>query len=200
MHGQRGFTLVEVLVATAIAAMLAIITMTIARAWTDWSARTSLRANAYAALDTLEDRLDAESATAWSVFVPVPNELDFATRDARHRSSFRAIRYDPSLKTLTTYAYGTPDDPPIVAGIIAEHVDAFDATTTLASTSGDPLFAGATVADATIDLGFGIPEALGGNRLTLVTVMIDGMQRRFALASATAPSNVTVVLRYTPAP
>ena len=63
-----------------------------------------------------------------------------------------------------------------------------------------PLFATATIVDADVPLQLGAPEAVGGNRLTSVRIAIGRFERTLMLASATAPSSVTVVLRYTPTP
>jgi prepilin-type N-terminal cleavage/methylation domain-containing protein len=210
MQLQRGFTLVEVLIAAGISVMLAAIAIGIAHAAIGWSQRTSARANAQAALDRLEERFDAESAGAWSVFVPATDvfgttnldghEVDMANEDALRRPSFRAYLYDANAHTIAEYVYGSPGAAPIATGEVTANVTAFVATNGKASALAGPLFANATIADASVPLSFGIPEAVGGNRLTLVSATIGHFERDVVLASATAPSSYTVVLRYTPAP
>jgi len=210
MHSQRGFTLVEVLIAAGISVMLAAILVSIAHAFVGWSQRASATVEAQSALDRLEERIDAETAGSWSVFVPAtdvlgePNgdghEFDVATEDALRRPSFRAYRYDPAASRIDEYVYGTPGATPIATGDVTSHVTAFAATNGSAHALAGPLFANATIVDADVPLQLGIPEAVGGNRLTAVHIAIGRSDRTLMLASATAPSSVTVVLRYTPGP
>ena len=210
MHAQRGFTLVEVLVATGIAAMLAIASIAIAHAFVGLSTRASSIADAETRLDRLDERLDAETAGAWSVFVPANDvfgianadghELDVATEDALRRPSFRAYRYDANAATLTEYVYGAPGASGLATGDVTAGITRFAATNGTASAMAGPLYANARIVDADVALGLGAPGAVGGNRLTRVVVRLGAFERTITLASATAPSSYTVVLRYTPAP
>jgi prepilin-type N-terminal cleavage/methylation domain-containing protein len=210
MHLQRGFTLVEVLVAAGISAMLAAIAIGLAHAAIGWSQRASAVADAQTALDRLEERFDAESAGAWSIFVPANDvlgnanadghEVEIATEDALRRPSFRAYRYDANAQTIAEYVYGSAGATPIATGDVTTGVTAFSAINGSASALAGPLFANASILDATVPLPFGVPEAVGGNRLTIVSATIGHFERDIVLASATAPSSYTVVLRYTPAP
>jgi prepilin-type N-terminal cleavage/methylation domain-containing protein len=210
MHSQRGFTLVEVLIAAGISVMLAAILISIAHAFAGWSERASASVDAQGALDRLEDRIDAEAAGSWSVFVPAsdvlgePNgdghEFDIATEDALRRPSFRAYRYDASASRIDEYVYGTPGETPVATGDITSRVAAFSAINGSARALAGPLFANATILDADVPLQLGAPKAIGGNRLTALHIEIGRFERTMMLASATAPSSVTVVLRYTPGP
>ncbi len=210
MDSQRGFSLVEILIAAGISVMLAAMLVAVAHSFVGWSQRASTTANAQAALDRLGERLETETAGSWSIFVPatdalgVPNadghELDVATEDALRRPSFRAYLYDPGAATLTEYVYGTPGATPIATGDVSTGVSAFSAINGSASALAGPLFANASIVDAEVPLQLGSAEAVGGNRLTLVRVTIGGFARDLVLASATAPTDYTVVLRYTPAP
>lgn len=210
MHSQRGFTLVEVLIAAGISVMLAAILVGVAHAFVGWSQRASAIVDAQSALDRLEERIDAETAGSWSVFVPgndvlgAPNtdghEVDVATEDALRRPSFRAYRYDATGSRIDEYVYGTPGTSPVATGDVTAHVAAFSAINGSAHAMAGPLFANATIVDADVPLQLGAPEAIGGNRLTSVRVAIGNFERTIMLASATAPSEVTVVLRYTPGP
>ncbi len=210
MHSQRGFSLVEILIAAGISVMLAAILVVVAHAFAGWSQRASATGNAQAALDRLDERLETESAGSWSVFVPATDvlgasnadghELDIATEDALRRPSFRAYCYDAASATLTEYVYGTPGSTPIATGDVTTRVTAFAAINGNASDLAGPLFANATIVDAEVPLQLGRVEAVGGNRLTQVRVAIGGFVRDLVLASATAPTGYTVVLRYTPAP
>lgn len=210
MDSQRGFSLVEVLIAAGISVMLAAMLVAIAHTFIGWSHRASTSTNAQSALDRLDERLTTESAGAWSVFVPANDvlgasnadghELDIATEDALRRPSFRAYRYDANAATMREYVYGTPGDAPIATGVLTPGVSAFSAINGPASALAGPLFANANIVDADVPLPLGSSEAIGGNRLTQVRVVIGGFERELVLASATAPSSYTVVLRYTPAP
>src|SRR5665213_2214184 len=138
MYSQRGFTLVEVLIAAGISVLLAAILISVAHAFVGWSQRASATVDALSALDRFEERIDAEAAGSWSVFVPAsdvlgePNgdghEFDIATEDALRRPSFRAYRYDASASRIDEYVYGTPGSTPIPTGDITAHVTGFDAT------------------------------------------------------------------------
>ena len=213
---RRGFTLVEVVVATACAVLLAIVLVRLTHSIASWSLRVARTAKAQATLDRLVERWETESATAWSVFAPAtdifgqPNddghELDLATVDSRRRPSFRAYYYKAATRQLVEYTYGSPGARPVATGNTSESISAFDARTYRASALGDsaspffdPLFAGARIADAAVPLRLG-PDALGGNRITRVHIAADRLDRLAVLASETAPSGFTIVMTYTPAP
>lgn len=210
MRAQRGFSLVEVLIAAGISVMLAAILVSAAHAFAGWSQRASAVAGAHSALDRLEERIDAEAAGSWSVFVPANDvlglsnadghEFDIATEDALRRPSFRAYRYDAGASRLDEYVYGARGAAPVPTGDVTAAVTAFSAASGAASALAGPLFANATIADAEVPSLVGDPEATGGNRLTRIAIAIGAFRRTFTIASATAPSRVTVVLRYTPAP
>jgi prepilin-type N-terminal cleavage/methylation domain-containing protein len=210
MHSQRGFTLVEVLIAAGISVMLAAFLVSAAHAFAGWSQRASSAVDAQSALDRLEERMDAEAAGSWSVFVPANDvlgdsnadghEVDIATEDALRRPSFRAYRYDAAAARIDEYVYGGAGSSPVPTGDVTRGVVAFTATAGAASGLAGPLFANATIVDAEVPSLVGDPEATGGNRLTRIAIAIGRSARTLTLASATAPSRVTVVLRYTPAP
>lgn len=210
MNDQRGFSLAEVLVCSAIAALLALGLAGMSRAFVGWTARATAQAGAYASLDRLEDRIDAESAGAWSVFVPARDvlgadntdghEFDIATRDAARRASFRAYRYDAVAREIGEYVYAAPGEAAVATGDVTSDVTEFGARVVAPSGLDDPLYANAVVAEADVPLDFGIAAATGGNALALVSMRAGTLRRDLTIASGTAPSGVTVVLRYTPAP
>lgn len=212
---QRGFTLVEILVSTAIAVTIGIALAAFVHAIAGWGVRAATATNAQAALDGLTERWYAQSATAWSVFTPATDvlrrsnadghEFDIATVDSLRRPSFRAYRYDAAAHTLTEYAYASPGSVPVTGNAIA-NVSELDAHTypaaalaDSASPAYDPLFAGANIENADVAVGLGT-EALAGNRITLVHIASAQEARTIVLSSATAPSNFTIVLTYTPPP
>jgi hypothetical protein len=209
MSSQRGFSLVEVLIAAGISMMLALAAIAAAHAFVGWSHRASTIVDAQAGLDRLEERIDAETAGSWSVFVPPTDvlgrsngdghELDIGTEDALRRPSFRAYSYDAAAARLNEYVYA-PGSAAIPTGDVTHAVTAFSAVAGSASAMAGPLYAKSTIVDAEVPSQLGVPEATGGNRLTRVRIAIGSFERTMMLASATAPTRFTVVLRYTPAP
>jgi type II secretory pathway pseudopilin PulG len=214
---QRGFSLVEVVVAMGCAVLLGTTLLGIGHAFVDWTARTSHTADAQSSLDALADRWYADAATAWAVFTPANDvlgksnadghEFDTVTQDDRRRTSYRAYCYDASTKQLASYAYGSPGDPPEPTGDVFDNISAFDARTYPLSSLRDansriydPLFASATVVDADVHLQNLDPDAVAGNRITRVHIASDRLDRVVMLTSGTSPSHFTIVLKYTPAP
>jgi len=212
---QHGFTLVDLLIGTAIAVMLGALLVALARAFAGWSALAASTVDAQATLDRLNDRWNASAAGAWAVFVPPDDvfgranadghEFDFATQDDQRRPSYRAYLYDAASRRVSEYVYGAPGAAPI-AGDVSENVVAFDAHTQPLSTlqrAGDPfydpLFSKSTIVDADVPVGLG-PAAFGGNRVTRVHITVGRVERTIMLASGTAPSSFTVILTYTPPP
>ncbi|HTU83107.1 MAG TPA: prepilin-type N-terminal cleavage/methylation domain-containing protein [Candidatus Acidoferrales bacterium] len=214
MRRQRGFTLAEVLVVTAIAFVAGWLLLRLVDAATNASWRVAQRLSSASAADRLCDRLAAQAAGAWSVFVPDADvagnsnadghEVDFATQDAAHRQHWSAFTFDARANRVTAYAYA-----PGVAPAAGEHFDnvgdlqatgfAVTALTDPAGPGYDPLFAGASASGVDVDFGWG-SKATGGNHLVRVRLTGDGVARSLTLASATAPTHFTVVVEYTPSP
>ena len=204
----------ELSVATAIALMVGWLLLGVARTTIFGAAHLDHRLQARTSIDRLEERLTSDAATAWSIFVPARDvngaangdghELDFVTEDASHRSYWWSYTFDPRAQCITRYAYA-PGSPPIagdtygdVNGMIAQTF----AITDLArpgSDAYDPLFAGMTVRAVDVDYGWG-SAAAGGNHVVRVRVRGLGVDRTTFLASATAPSHFTIVVKYTPPP
>jgi len=215
-NGQYGFTLVEIVVASACAVLLISILVAIAQAAVNWSQRTSQTVAAEADLDRLTDRWYAGAATAWAIFTP-PNdvfgtsnadghEFDLVTENSQREPSFQAYRYDAAGKRLLEYTYGSLGSSPIATGDESDNISAFNAATYAAteiqdqhSPLYDPLFSGATIANAAVPLNLG-SSAIGGNQITRIHIATNRLDRVILLASATAPSNFTVILKYTPPP
>lgn len=214
--GERGFTLIDVLVGTAIAVLIGGISIAIVHALVGGTVHTARSVTATSSLDRLADRWNAASAGAWAIFTPsddvfgAPNtdghEFDIATQDDLRRTSYRAYVYNAPAQQLREYVYASPGDPPIATGDVSTGVTAFVATTESPSAlqhSGDPLydplFSPSTIVDADVDVGMGA-QAVGGNRLTSVRIAAGSFTRTILLASGTAPSSFTVVLTYTPPP
>jgi len=213
-RGERGFSLIEVLLAGAIAAIATVVLVTLAHHMAQATRTLDLRLQGSSAARTLLDRLESDSQTAWAVWVPVldvagddnrdGHEVDFFAQDASHRRYAWAYRFDAAAREVTRYAYAAGIAP--LSGVTYRPIDAFSATTSPASAIGnpasaiyDPLFASARVGAYAYDYGttFG---AIGGNAITRVRVVTAGIDLATLVASATAPSHFTVVVTYTPPP
>ena len=214
VEAQRGFGLIEVMVATAIALVVGWQLLALAHFSIFGAAHLDERLRGQSAADRLEERLSSDAATAWSIFVPARDlngaddadghELDFVTEDASRRSYWWAYAYDAAARRITKYAYSPGGRP--AAGETYEGITVFRArthaltdVTKRSSEAYDPLFAGVDVTD--VDLPFGWnPAASGGNRIVRVRFAAAGTDRLAVLASETAPSHFTVVVEYTPPP
>ncbi len=211
---QRGFSLVEVLVATAIAFVVGWLLLRLTGGTMAAAARGSSRLAGGSAASRLSERLTAEAASAWSVFVPPADalgndnadghELDFAGEDAGHRQWCHAYAFDAATGRVAAYAYlpgGAAASGETFDGIASLHAKVFPIAA-LWNAGGelyDPLFAGSSASDVAYDFGWN-PMAAGGNRLVRVALKADGANGELVLSSATAPTHFTVVIEYTPAP
>lgn len=215
METQRGFTLIEAIVAAAIAAILGWQLLALARTTALAASHLDQRMRGRSAADRLEERFASDATTAWSIFVPGTDvngaknddghELDFVTEDASHRPYWWAYAFDRAAERVTKYAY-VPGHPPAAAGEVYEGIANFGArryaVTDLAKRSSeayDPLFAGADVTAVEVAYGWN-SAATGGNHLVRVRVAAGGVDRVAVLASGTAPSRFTIVVEYTPPP
>lgn len=128
---ERGFTVVEVLVAMVLVVAMSFVTIGIVHAFTH---ALSLRSDAQSGTITLEqelDRMRADAASAYAVFVPTndifgkPNaaqhgatghELDFYTKTDVGDEAYWVYEWDPGARTLQRYDYdvsattGLPQD------------------------------------------------------------------------------------------
>jgi prepilin-type N-terminal cleavage/methylation domain-containing protein len=214
VRAQRGFTLLEVLVASAIAIVLACQSIALLHALIVGATLTGERVRAASAAGELDARLVASAATAWSVFVPERDvlgganadghEIDFVTQDAARRSFWWAYRFDRSHRRVTQYAYspgGAVRNGATYDGLTGFRASAYpvSAVRLADSPAYDALFANASVTDVAVPFGW-TPEAPGGNRIVRVTMDGPGVHRLAVVTAATAPSRFTVVLTYTPAP
>ncbi len=214
MGAQRGFSLLELLVAAAIAFVVGWQLLGLAHAVVLGAGRLDDRQRSRSAVDRLEERLASEAVSAWSVFVPPTDlggkanadghEIDFVTEDGGHRVYWWAYGYDAALKRVTYYAFAPGG--PAIAGQTYEDIDSFAARshpiTDLvkpASDAYDPLFAAAALTAVAVPYGWN-PAAAGGNGLVRVRLTGYGTRRDALLASGTAPSRFTIVVDYTPAP
>ena len=211
---ERGFSLIEVLVCGAVAAIAMTLLVMLAHHVVHATQHLARRLRATSATQALLDRLQSDAASAWAVWVPAADvlgddnrdghELDFFAEDASHRAYAWAYRFDTASGAVTRYAYATGVAP--VAGLTYEPIDAFVASTSAANAIADPaaavydpLFAAVHVTAYAYD--FGTPfGAIGGNAVTHIRILASGNDADALLASATAPSHFTVVVSYTPSP
>jgi prepilin-type N-terminal cleavage/methylation domain-containing protein len=212
---QRAFSLVELLVAAAIASMLGSALVLILHATIFGAAHLDARLTARTSIDRLSDRLTSDAASAWSIFVPSTDvlgaknadghEIDFASEDASRNDCWWAYTFDAKTALVTKYAY-VPGGK-AVAGDTFASLGGFDAElhpiTDLTSRSSDiydPLFAAANATAVDFDFGWSTAAATGGNHLVRVELTGSGIDRTLVLASGTAPSHFTIVVTYTPPP
>ena len=209
---ERGSSLLDVLLASAIGAMIALISIGVLRLGLSLTVQTTTAAGNFTHMRTVTDRLHARSASAWSVFVPTidifhhfngdGHEVDFFTETANHVPLFWAERYDASKGTLTGYSYATPGDPPTIHDDPLTDVRSFTAhyghLEDLALESSplyDPLFAHATLHNA--DLTFSSERGMhGGNAFVSLHMRIGKIAQDITLAAATTPTGFTVIVPY----
>lgn len=162
--------------------------------------------------EQLLERMRSEAESAWSISVPPTDvtgasnadghEVDFATEDATRNLYRWAYRYDPAAQTITRYAAATGASPQ--PGVSIPGVSAFSAriypVNAVADPSSpiyDPLFAGDSVTPVSFPLPGG---SAGGNAFVFVVVAAAGTSVRELLSTGVAPTQFTVVVKYTPPP
>jgi hypothetical protein len=214
VRAQRGFTLLDVSIASSIAVVLAIASIASIHTIVRGASSAARDVRALSSANELQARLIAGAAIAWSIFVPRNDvrgnanadghEVDFVTQDATRRSFWWAYLFDPVRKRVTQYAY-SPGGA-VRAGATYDGIDAFAATAyplsaiaVASSPEFDPLFARAGLRDVAMPFAW-TSQAPGGNGLVRVAFDAPGVRRNVVLASATAPTRFTVVLTYTPPP
>lgn len=209
---QRGAALLDLIAGAAVALIVFGAAVTVVHALGSAAQSRHAIVLARTQADEILERMRAEAASAWSVFVPAADvggasnadghEIDFATQDAA-RSVFRwAYSYDRSAQTLTRYALssgGTAQAQDTLSGVTAFSAQAFPATSIAdpASAVYDPLFANATVTPVAYTLADG---SVAGNGFVRVAIAGAGTSETALLSTGIAPTQFTVVVRYTPQP
>ncbi len=214
MSSQRGFSLAEIIIASAIAFTIGALLIWLTHATVLAAAHLDQRLSAGSTTDRLADRISADASSAWSIFVPARDvlgnanadghEVDFVSEDASHRSYWWAYNFDPHASNVTVYSYA-PGTPPssgdVYAGVTSFSAETH-ALTDLANPASDvydALFAGDVLTPVDVPFDWG-GNAVGGNHLVRVRVAAEGIDRTMLLATGTAPSHFTVVVDYTPPP
>lgn len=204
---EAGFTLLEVLVALAIAVLLGGLLLRTSISALHWTALQSQRVHEHAQIGELVDRLESEEDSAWAIFTPYADghEVDFFTRDGQNQPYFWAYTYDADAQTLTRSIYSTLGGARltdiIYTGITAFYAHTYPLTALQDPSSKiySPLYAGATLTPGSVAF-FPGSEVAGGNQITYVRIDGPTLARELQLSTQTAPSGFTVVLQYTPAP
>ena len=217
LQASRGFTLLEVLIAAAIAIVLGLFFLRATTSALRTLTATGTRFNEAATLANLSDLWERDEDTAWAIFTPPADvhgasnadghEVDFYSRDARQRTSFWAYTYDAAAQTLTHYKYTAPGSSPTAIEAFTGVTQFFAHTypvTALSDPSSkiySPLFAPASLQDGSVQFfSSSAPWIAGGNQITYVNVQTAHASREMHLSTQTAPSGYIVVLNYTPSP
>lgn len=215
MHA-RGFTLLETVVAIAVAVLLGLLLFHVLGQLLLAGRLQAQRDTAQDAVLRLTDNLTTEEDDAWAIYVPPADalgksngdghEVDFFARDGRQQPYFWAYNYDASAHTLTRYRFGSPGGA-ASADVTYSDITGFSARTYPVTALQDastpvysPMYASATLQSGIVQFYPGMPWIAGGNNITDVHIEAEGYRRDVQLATSTAPSGFTVVLNYTPSP
>jgi len=217
MHSQRGFTLVEVLIALALALPMGFALLGIASAGI--RAASTAAANAAAGRTMLEtvERLDAEAHSAAAIFTPSSDvlgggncsangdcrEVDFFTRDKHGLAHFWAYRYDAGAQTLQRYAYDdlTSNGPVNLraGGIALTGMRGFSARRIPISQIGIPALPNFAARDVVVP--FAYPGVSGGNAIVAVDLRTAAFALHHDLLPRLTATGFTVVVgTYAPPP
>jgi hypothetical protein len=214
LRRERGFTLIETVIGAAIAVVLIWGLVALADRYAAASLALNERLVAQTSTDRLAERLSAEAASAWAVFVPLSDvfgnangdghEIDLFTEDGSHRPYAWAYRFDAKSKIVTRYAY-VPGSAPVAGEEIGIYegfsAAAYDAAAVSdpSSLAYDPVFASSS-APAVQYTFAAMPGAYGGNGIVLLHIVGDGVDRSIVLCSGTAPTSFTIAITFTPSP
>ncbi len=214
---QRGFTLLETVVALALVTAIGFLVIPAIVSALRWNASFAARRTAESATGSLAERLEAEEDSAWAIFTPPndaygsPNadghELDFFLRDAQNRAHFWAYCYDKAKHSVQRLLYARSGEPAIADGAPLAGIDDFFAGMYPVSALQDSgsliysaLYDGATLHPAEVRFDAAQPWIAGGNQITYVRIRAGLSACELQLSTQTAPSGFTIVLRYTPPP
>ena len=183
---ERGFSLLETLVAAAISVVLGYVLILAASSFLHWSAQQAKRDAEHAAIGELVDRWEAEEDSAWAIFTPPADvlgannadghEVDFFTRDGKNRAYFWAYDYDAQAQALVRYRYDAPGAAPVkdltYAGItkFAAHTYPVTALQDANTPVYSPLYANAALRSGIVHFYPTMPWIAGGNAITWLHV------------------------------
>ncbi|HEX5273885.1 MAG TPA: type II secretion system protein [Candidatus Rubrimentiphilum sp.] len=216
-RSQRGFSLLETVIAAAVVTVIGVLILTSAAQVLRWNALFAQQRTAETAIESLADRLEAEEDSAWAIFTPPldaygssnadGHEVDFFFRDAQNRAHFIAYCYDKANRRIQRLLYAKPGGMPVADGAPVSGVGGFFARTYPVTALQDPgslvyteLYRSAELHAAEVHFDRTQPWLAGGNQITYVRLTSAHVARELQLSTQTAPSGFTIVLRYTPAP
>ena len=208
-------TLIEIMVAAAIFAVVAFILVGLIYEYDLGSKRLSSVQASRAGIAHLLDQWESDQSSADSVFIPDtdvlradntanPHEVDFYSKDASNRPYYWAYYYDPAAHTLQRYDYPSPGSTATKDGNALRAITQFTPSlhaisevTNPRSPIYFPIFGGTR--DFDVKLGAG-SNAIGGTHIVHIDVATAKEIIPVELEANGAPSGFTVVLNYTPAP
>ena len=210
---QRGAALLDLVVGAAAALVVFSLLVAVLHALVVTAASRHAVMLARTQSDQLLERMRSEAASAWSIAVPAADitgesnadghEVDFVSEDATRRIFHWVYRFDAAAQTVTRYVVAAGSSP--APGSSASGITGFtarlfpaSALTDPASPIYDPLFAGASVVP--VEYAFGGGGAVGGNALVQITIRAAQTSRTELFSTGVAPTQFTVVVRYTPQP
>lgn len=207
--GESAFTLIEVLAAVGICAVLGGALLYAMQGMMAAARQTASQQHAYVQLSHLIETWNAEASSALAIFVPSRDvlgtdnsdghELDFYSRDASRAGHFWAYRWERSASTLQRYTYSVPGQTATASDPALSGITAFSASRKAASSLGPAFANGYAARDVAVN--FGYPEVDGGN--AIADVIVGDAQEGFELELL--PGTMTggfsvVVATFTPAP
>ena len=221
---QAGFTLIEILIATALFAAVAFGAFEVVRQLVVNARQLTARHVAYAALERFTAQLRAEARSATAIWISAPSagaghddcvQLDFFTADAAG-PKFWSYRNFPNHTSADTIAGDAlvrlaaaspiaPCDAAQAGAVVLTHVRGPLSVTTVAADAlaaqGDSPFV-ATSVPATAAISLGVLDASGapvrgGNTVIELELDTDDGSRVVDLLPGVFPNGFTEVLRYT---
>ena len=175
---ERGFTLIEVLIATGVWVVLGGILLYVTQGVFASASTMAAARSAYLSLTRLVEGWGAEASSSLAIFVPPldvlgadnadGHEFDFYARDALRRGHFWAYRFDAATHAVRRYTYAAPGSlampsEPSLTGIGSMHAQRVPA-----SALRPPFLNGYAPRDVAVN--FGYPGVDGGNAITSVAV------------------------------
>jgi prepilin-type N-terminal cleavage/methylation domain-containing protein len=211
-RGERGESLIELMVAIAIMSFVLLGTFGVVRHLLDLQTQFAQRHADYAQIEALAGAWETESRTAEAITVPAPAtcpEVEFFSRDP-NGSTYHAwsYRWDAAAQTLTRYASNSGALVPCSAAsgkVVATGITAFTArrraADSLATSPDAPYVLASGVNAAAPPLGIQEADATtnvtGGNTIVEIAITGPQSQRTIELLPGIAPSGYTLALQYT---
>ncbi|TAM88272.1 hypothetical protein EPN42_09665, partial [bacterium] len=209
MRRTAGFTALEVLIAAGIVAAVASGLVLLLHRTLAAAASFALHRHGYAMAEDLDERWDAEAASALAIFVPASDvlgaangdghEVDFFTRDGHGTPFFWAYRYDRGAHALQRYTFAAPGATATPSGDALPNVSSFAAVTLAVTAFSEPIFQGYASVPVSENLGY--PGVDGGNRVTELHLVTGDDDVTSDLLPGVSPSGFTLVVgTFTPPP